>query len=173
MVSMQPTANPKTNSQQNALQSLYDELGVKTPLELSNKFTELDQELMRSGNYDYNNGKLPTNRIKNHLEGIDPSLLTAEENTWRNEILWLWHHHATSMALFGFQDGETARHFADKALEYQAEGHQNKLTRLLLILADGDVTRAKQYVQDEVPKDSVEYGSALEAIEVYRQLRLQ
>lgn len=164
--------NPNTNAKpsESALRDLYDSLGVSTPLELSNKFTELDQEeISRSGEYDYGNGESAVNKIKDRLEAIDPTLLTDEENKWRSEILWLWNHHAAGMALFGRRDRATAQRFSEAALSHQAEDHPNMLTRLLYLLAHDDVAGAEEHIA-AIPRDSVEYESALSAIETYKTL---
>jgi len=147
--------------------TLYDKLAASTPLELMTKFDELDQELMKTREWDYKNDTLLLNQIKCQLEAIDPVPLTDEEQGRRNEMLWLWNHHAAGMALFGYTDDEAAQRFADTALAYQAEDHPNKITGLLRVLASGDITAAEEYTRSEVSES--EQAAATDGIQLYRQ----
>lgn len=142
-------------------------LGVRTPKELDTLFTELDQSEMKKGSYDYEDENLLLNKIKKHLETFDPETLNEEELKWRNEMLWLWNHHAAGMALLGHKDHETARNFAEEALSYMPEDHPNKITKLLYFLSCGDVTGAENWIQNEV-SDS-EKNAVLDAIQNYKE----
>ena len=159
------------NTKTSPMRDIYEQLDVVTPKELSDKFTELDQELMRNREWDYENDELVLNKLKEQLENVDAEELTDEESRWRNEILWFWYHHATSMALFGYKDDEQAGLFAEKALSYQADDHPNKLTKLLQILSSGDVVAAETYSHNFVTKEP-EKSSAIQALDLYRKVRL-
>ena len=111
----------------------YVLLGARTPLELSNLYSEQDQELMKLGEWDYNNAELITNKVKNILEKIEPETLTEDEKIWRQEILWFWYHHAISCAVGRYKNKEAAQSYAAQALEIQPEDHPNKITRLLFL----------------------------------------
>lgn len=138
----------------------YVLLEAQTPLELSNLYDEQDQKLMKAGQWDYENLELITNRIKTILESCSVQGLTEEEQSWRQEILWFWYHHAISSAMWTHKDREKAKYFASKALEYQTEDHPNKITRLLYLLANGQVEEAKKFAEEitEEPEKTTATG---------------
>lgn len=160
--------NPTTS----AMADLYVKLGASTPLELSNKFTELDQKQMESGGYDYADKESAVNELKARLEELDPASLTEEENEWRDEMLWLWHHHAAGFALFSGHR-EDAQRLIETALSYQAADHPNKFSGLILLMAHDDVEAAEEYISTAILPDSVEYQGALGVLESFKQLRKQ
>jgi len=124
------------NEKFNSIKEAYELLGTQNPVELSQLYDVEDQKLMKSGNWDYDNQDLITNKIKNILEKVDINTLTKEEREWTQEILWFWYHHAISCALWKKKDKEKAREYAKKALEFQDENHPNKLTKLLYLLVN-------------------------------------
>ncbi len=151
----------------NTMSPLYGALGVSTPQELDALFTKLDQTEMKAGDYNYENEESLLNKIKKHLEGVDVETLTEEEVKWRNEMLWLWNHHATSMALFGHRDHEAAQEFVDKSLSHMPDDHPNKITRLLYFLSRGDVESAELWARNEVGEN--EQAAAQDAIQNYKE----
>lgn len=112
------------------MQAAYDLLGASTPLELNQKYVQIDQVLFKSGEWNYNNPALLTNQVKSILERVDTNSLTADELEWRQEILWFWYHHAISCARWK-GDKEAALHFSEVALELQTDEHPNQITKLL------------------------------------------
>jgi hypothetical protein len=150
------------------MREAYILLEAKTPLELSNLYSAEDQRLMKSHKWDYKNPDLLTNKIKDILESVEPQSLTEEELEWRNEILWFWYHHAISTAVALHKDVDAAKDFAYKALEYQSEGHPNKITRLLLLLLEDKLEEAEEWVKTIDP-DSVEVETAQYLISTYKE----
>lgn len=148
------------------MKEAYLLLGAHTPLELSNLYTAEDQKLMRSGEWDYDNVDLIVNKAKEIIEGVDPGLLTEDESDWRKEILWFWYHHAMSCAIWRYKDKEAARVFAKKALEYQGEGHPNKITKLLDLLVNDQLEEAEAWVK--TIKEESEKSTAEKLIEEYK-----
>lgn len=142
-------------------------LGVTTPLELSNKFTELDQEEMRRGTYDYEDPNSLVNQLKNQIEALDPAALNEQENEWRNEMFWLWNHHAAGYALFGRNDRAASLKYAELALAHQSHEHPNKITKLIALLALDNVAGAVEYIKT-IAKDSTEYDAAKKVLEMYK-----
>jgi len=149
------------------LREVYLLLGAATPLELSNLYTEEDQKLMKSGSWDYDNPGLITNKVKDLLETADTELLTEEEKEWRQEILWFWHHHAISCAVWRHQDKAKAQEYAVKALEYQPEDHPNKITRLLALLIESKVQEAEEWAAGIT--EEPEKSTAMELLEDYKE----
>lgn len=151
------------------MSSLCESLDVANSKEVEMIFEELDQAAMVSGNYDYRNKEALLNKIKSHLETVDPesSQMTEEEASRRNEMLWLWNHHAAGMALLGHRDYEASREFVRQALAYRAEGHTNKLTEVIGFLARGDVEGAKKWQAEEVSE--IEQAGAEDFISSYEE----
>lgn len=67
-----PTMKPqkKINKNQSVLKDVYVHFGVNNPGELQEVYTEADQELMRSKQWDYKNANLITNQIKDMIEKV-------------------------------------------------------------------------------------------------------
>lgn len=150
--------NPEKNFEQHGnspLSEIYKILGATTPLEASNLYTEEDQKLMLSDQWDYDDPELVTNKIKSLLEEVDESSLSEDESHWRNEMLWFWYHHAISCAI-GKNDQTAAQKYADKALELQPEDHPNKITKLLSLLVHDRLKEAEAWADSihEEPEKS-------------------
>ena len=140
------------------IQELYKFAGVSNIRELHKIYCEEDQRLMKSGDWDYDNPLLLTNFIRRELEWApDAELLTDEEDEWRKEILWFWHHHATSCAIWKKKDKPAAKMHVFTALFYQGINHPNKITRLLSLLVldlpEGAI-RWSQEITDEAEKET-------------------
>lgn len=153
--------------EQSPMREAYDLLGAKTPLELSQKYSEQDQVLFKTGEWDYENPELVINKIKNILEKIDEATLTEEEVEWRQEILWFWYHHAISCALSRYKDREKAREFSAHALKIQPENHPNKITKLLDLLVNDKLEESEEFVVTIT--DEPEKGTAEFLIEEYKK----
>jgi hypothetical protein len=149
------------------IKEAYMLLGAHTPLELSNLYSEQDQILMKSHEWDYNNPDLVTNKIKNVLENVDLTTLEEEEKHWAQEILWFWYHHAISCAVARYKDEEAAKVYATKALGYQSENHPNKITQLMAFLVDDQLDKAEEWAKDITNEDEKE--TATDLIEDYKK----
>ena len=158
------------------LQDAYDLLGVDNALDLSKRYTEEDRKLMKSGQWDYDNADLITNKMKGILEQIDPMELTDEEQEWLNEILWFWYHHAISCAVHRYQDKKSAQEYSVKALEYLELSQpdpedRNQITYLLFLLVNDKFDEAKSWT-DKIIKD-YERKTAHEIIEEWPSIKFK
>lgn len=132
---------------QNTIQEAYELLGAKTPLELSQRYTEEDQKLMKAGEWDYLNQDLIVNKVRNILENIDENKLTPAEKEERKEILWFWYHHAVSCAIWRYKDKEKAVEYVNKALNFQPENHPNKITKLFSLLLEDKTEEVEDWIK--------------------------
>lgn len=151
------------NFEKSPAKEAYMLLNARKPLELSNKYDEEDQKLMRSSSWDYNNPVLVVNKVKDILEGVNPQELTEDEREWMQEILWFWYHHAISCAIWRYKDKEKAKTYAKKALELQSEDHPNKITKLLSLLLEDKLEEARKWA--ETITEEPEKGTAMSLIE--------
>ncbi len=145
----------------------YVLLGAKTPLELSNLYTDEDQKLMKFHEWDYNNPDLTINKIKEILENVNLETLSQEERKWAQEIIWFWYHHAISCAIWRYKDRQKAKEYSEKALSYQTKDHPNKITRLLNFLSEDKFYEAEVWT-DQI-EDEVEKTTALELLKEYKE----
>lgn len=141
-----PVPKESFDIEKSPLKEAYLMLGAKSPLELSNLYSEEDQKLMDTHAWDYDNPELITNKIKVLLEQADISALNEEEREWRNEILWFWYHHAISCAIWRYKDQKAAQEYSEHALEFQSTEHPNKITRLFYFLTHDQLDRAENWV---------------------------
>ncbi len=141
-----------------ALQDAYALAGVENINQLRQVYDEEDQRLMKSGMWDYDNPRLLVNRIKAVLESdAENHLISPSESEWRREILWFWHHHAISCAIWRKKDRAAARFHATTALRYQGQDHPNQITYLLFLLVHGSFESAVRWssrIVDEVEKET-------------------
>jgi len=138
------------------LKEAYLLLDAKSPVRLSNLYSEEDQKLMVTQAWDYDNPELVTNKIKEILESVDVSKLSEEEKEWRNEILWFWYHHAISCAIWRYKDQRAAQEYSARALEFQSAGHPNQITKLFYFLTRDQLSEAEAWAQEihEEPEKS-------------------
>lgn len=136
------------NIEASPIREVYELLGAKTPfdLELSNKYSDAEQVLFKSQEWDYDNPNQIQNKAKVILESVDPEALIEDEKDCRQEILWFWYHHAISCAIWK-RDRAKAIEYSDKALELQGENHPNKITRVLNLLVNDKVDEAEEFVK--------------------------
>jgi len=141
---------------------------------LSLAYTLADQQLMKSGQWDPNDPTLLINRIKSILFRIDPDDLPDFEEGWRAEILWFWHHHAISYAIWKAKDRCLAQKYATQALMYQGisqapgRGIPNMITRLLDLLVHDKVAEAKVYADGwPADMDEAERETGMDLIRQY------
>lgn len=134
------------------LQKAYQLAGVSEPLALHRAYCELEQPLFKDKTWDYENPEQTHNQIKRELEELDLDSLSENEREWCREILWCWHHHAISCAVWK-RDKRAARLHASEALQYQGVDHPNKITCLLFLLVHDEREQAEQWAEtiaDEV-----------------------
>ena len=68
--------NESIGPKESSLREAYDLVEATTPMELSNLYSDENQKLMKSGEWDYKNKALITNRIKEILENVDTTTLS-------------------------------------------------------------------------------------------------
>lgn len=129
-----------------SLKKAYKLLGVSTPRELSDRFLEEDQKIIKLGISDYHDPKLLTNKLRHVLENINARYLSKEERHERRLILWLWYHHAISYAVWGYKDMGCAQTYSSLALKYQPKNHPNHITRLLYLLVRNRSSEASEWI---------------------------
>lgn len=136
---------------------VYDLLHVETPLQMSQAYTEFDQQAFKAGRWDPDDMLFMCNRVKAILEQIGLVNLVGDEQDWAREILWFWHHHAISIMLQR-GDVDRARVCSYWALHYQAPGHSNQVTRALDLFVHNKLTDLRRHlasVEDESERDIV------------------
>lgn len=146
------------NIEASPIREVYELLGAKTPfdLELSNKYSEAEQVLFKSQEWDYDNLDQIQNKVKVILESVNPETLTEEEQDCRQEILWFWYHHAISCAIWK-KDKAKAMEYSEKALSLQDKNHPNKITKVLSLLINDKVAEAEEFVKTvETDKEEAE-----------------
>ncbi len=167
MEEMPASKNPNEfDPMRSSLRDAYRLVGAKTPLELHERSTTEDQKLMAQRAWDYNNQELLNNKIKVILEVADVSNLTDDEKEWRDEMLWLWNHHAIICAIWRYKDQRAAQEYSARALEYQAPGHPNKITRLFYLLTRDLLEDAEAWSKEIT--DEPEKGTAAYLLDNYR-----
>jgi hypothetical protein len=171
-----PQEQNSFNFEVSPLKDAYILLAAKTPMELFNAYNEIDRTTKKTtGDWDYTNSDLLINKVKELLEPIALEYLTEEEKEWRQEILWLWYHHATSSALFVHKDIQKAKEFVAKALDYQSEGNPNGITKLLSLLANGRLGDAEIWANalpDSTDDQKMEKQSALDIVTEYEEEKI-
>ncbi len=156
----------KFDRNKSILRDLYASYSANDPGELIEVYTKIDQELMRSGQWDYNDASQATNIIKSAIEkvGLD-AIPDRKEQEWLQDILWFWYHHATSCALDRYGDKSKAQEFSKKALELHLPTNPNKITKLLYLLTHDELDEAKKWIQGI--DSETERSSAIADIETY------
>lgn len=147
------------------LRDAYVLLNVDNPFELSERYLAEDQKIVTSKISDYHSEKLITNKVKRILEQIDARLLSKDERHERRLILWLWHHHAISYAVWGYKDRKRARQYSALALRYQPKNHPNHITRLLYLLIRDRLSDARQWAR--CIKEKTEKETAMSLLKFY------
>ena len=78
---------------------------------------------------------------------MDSPNLNQKEQEERENILYLWYHHAISNAIKK-KNKEKAIYFAEQALNYQPKDSTNKITKLLYLILTGNLEEADKYIQE-------------------------
>ncbi len=148
-----------------SLKEAYRLAGASNPYELFEKYSKEDQRLMQAKEWDYNNPALLVNQIKKELEEIDYETLSPDEAEWWSQIMWFWHHHAVSCAIWRDRSREKAEFHAVEALCY-VDNDANQITWLLFLLIQDEPDAAAKWVKQI--RTSVERVTAKFLINEYR-----
>ncbi len=155
----------KFDKEKSPMREAYDLMGATTPLELSNLYSEQENKLFVTEEWDYDNPDQIQNKVKYILENVNEPELTEDEREWRDDILWFWYHHAISCANWK-KDKEKMKEYSQKALEYQGN-NPNILTRTMFLLAHDSIEEAEEWAQSK--EGDIDYETALELIENYKK----
>ncbi|HVV38871.1 MAG TPA: hypothetical protein VHD31_00920 [Candidatus Paceibacterota bacterium] len=142
-----------------SLLEAYAVAGVTTIRDLYRAYIDEDQRLFKAGEWDYENPFLLTNKVRKILSRTNLRALPKEEREWCLEILWFWHHHAISSAIWMHKDKEAARLNAVAALIYQGDDHPNQITTLLTLLVYDNLPEAEQWaerINDEEERETAQ-----------------
>ena len=138
----------RSSTLSDSLKAAYELLHASSPSELTRRFIQEDQALLKTRVWDYKNSDLVINKVKDTVERALHSGLTMDEqseNDLRN-ILWFWYHHAIGFAIWDSRDHAKAKEFSKKALEYQTDDNPNKITRLLYLLVHDKEKEADRWL---------------------------
>ena len=143
------------------LQDICYEFGVEDICELDRLNLEHDQRAIKEGLFDENDPDLLNNRIKDRLLKLDLETLEKQEKQVVQDILWLWYHHATTVAIWRDKDLPKARDLCKRATEYLYPEHPNRITPMIQMLLHGKIEEAKKWNTDEVNEVEKEYADHL------------
>ena len=151
---------------ESALKEAYILLDASNPQELYKRYLAEDQKIVTSKISNYHDPKLVINKVKEILEKVNLKELSKEEKECRLDILWLWHHHAISYAVWGYKDKKRAKEYALQALKYQPKDNPNKITRLLYLLICDQLLDAEKWVK--TINEEPEKTTALDLLKFYK-----
>ncbi len=157
-----------TERKQNDFEALYKSFNVKDTEELYDLFFTEDQKALDNGSWDYNDSQSIVNKIKSAIELHGLNNINTKDLILIKNILWLWYHHATSVALFNTKDKKSAQDFVSKALDYKSNENPNQITELLNLLANEKIEEAKDYLN--LIKDENEKQTASNLVNDYEKL---
>ncbi len=157
----------KEKNGNNLLQKIFKEFGVKDMYELDRSNLEYDQKVIKENLFDENDPDLLNNRIKDRLLDIDLNELEKYERQIIQGILWLWYHHATTVAIWRDKDLSKARSLCKKAIDNLYPEHPNKITPMIHLLLHGKIEEARRWKEEEVEEVEKEY--ALYLLEEYEK----
>lgn len=107
-----------------------------------------DQEAMKGRFWDYDNHTFICRQVVELIEQVPPEELTDEEKFWFKNILWFWHHHAISFAIWVKKDKKRAQEEASIALNLQSLENPNKITKILYFLVNDRLKEAEEHVKE-------------------------
>ncbi|MEX0931861.1 MAG: hypothetical protein WDZ88_03880 [Candidatus Paceibacterota bacterium] len=122
---------------------------------------EHEQKAIKEGFFDENNDSLLINQIKNALLEVDIDKLDKHERKAVQNILWMWHHHATTVSIWKKHNLNHARELCKKALQYLYPTHPNKITPMIDMLLHHDIDGAHKWSEVEVGEVEKEYAKHL------------
>jgi hypothetical protein len=137
------------------------DFGVADVYELAQLHLKHDQDSVHKEIYDIESTLLIHNKIKEALVSIDLSQLSADERRVIKSILWLWYHHATTIAIWQKGDLPLARKLCDTALSYLYPEHPNRITPMLCMLLHGKIDESRMWVSKEVGANERAYAEYL------------
>ena len=159
---MESHKEPSFEVKKSPVSEAYALFSAENPFDLQRKYSEADQILMKSHAWDYENGDLIINKVKDIIESVVlENIHDPEEYKWCKEILWFWYHHAISCAIWRYKDKEKATLVSARALELQGDNHPNKITRLLYLLVRDRVAEAEELEKNIIVDYEQETASTL------------
>jgi flagellin-specific chaperone FliS len=154
-------------------------------------YDRVDQEAMSRGTWDHRDQDFLLTKVKKILEEL--SNLLDDESEGKADVsnmLWFYHHHAISSAVFRYSDRRDALQEAQTALRYQVlvPGHPNRITKLFELLLEDRIADAERYIAENIPsefppevhvvdsdgrpttnRENPEYQTALDLLADYKQ----
>lgn len=143
------------------LQKICDEFKVKDVYELNKLNLKHDQKAIKEGFFNEKDPNLLNNRIKEKLLKLNLRELEKQEKELVQSILWLWYHHATTIAIWKDKDLSKAKKLCKKAMKYLYPNHPNKITPMIEMLLHGKIEEAKKWNKEEVNEAEKEYANHL------------
>lgn len=134
---------------------------VKDFDELNRLFMSHDQADITNQTYDIDDQSAITNQIKDALLQLDLDSLEQEDRDTAYHILWLWHHHACTAAMWQLGDFSRAKELCATALSYIHKENPNKMTKLIWLLLHHKTEEAKTWYEQEVSKEEEDYAQML------------
>jgi hypothetical protein len=104
----------------------------------------LDQALMKRGAWDAQH--IVLRRANEILLKILPEL-KGEDESYAIEMLWIYHHHAISWALYRAERRDLAHEHAWLAVIFHALDNPNRLTKLFYLLLEGRKALAREWAK--------------------------
>ena len=143
------------------LNRICKKFGVSDVYELAQLHLKHDQESVQQEVYDLEDLSFTQNKIKEALLKIDIAMLETREQRVVKSILWLWYHHATTIAVWQKNDIQLAIHYCDLALSYLYPEHPNKITPMLYMLLHNRLRHAQRWAEDQVGDNERAYAEHL------------
>jgi hypothetical protein len=129
--------------------------------DLNKIFMHDEEQQIANQTYDMDNPDAINNQIKDALLEVDLDSLEKEDKDTAYHMLWLWHHHACTAAMWQIGDFARAKDLCATALLYIHEENPNKMTHLIWLLLQGQIEEAKKWYTDEASKEEEEYAQML------------
>lgn len=140
------------------LQEICNEFGIKDLYELDKLHLKHDQKAIKGGFFNENDADLLNNKIKKRLLELDLEELEKQEKQIVQSTLWLWYHHATTVAIWRDGDLKKARKHCRRAMEYLYPEHPNRITPMIQMLLHGKIEEARKWNEEEVNEVEKEYA---------------
>lgn len=143
------------------LSKVCKEFQVQDVYELSHIFLEYDQQAIKNETFNGYDSSTTLNKIKNCLLLLDLEAMDSEERKTVQNMLWLWFHHATTVAIWKEKNIPRARELCQIALQYLFPEHPNKITPMIWMLLSKDIEGAKKWNETEVGPHEKKYAEHL------------
>jgi len=135
---------------QKQLAQICANFDVADVYELSELHLKHDQESIHTETVDIDNPSLIQNKIKDALLSVKLSELPPDEQQVVRNTLWLWYHHAATVAVWQKHNLSLAREYCDTSLKYLYPEHPNKITPMLCMLLHNKPDAARQWAKEKV-----------------------